>query len=124
MRESHNKKKVKNAQIIYSLGVFFILLSSLCVLVRADVNPQARAALLSAPLSFESNRGQIDARVMFSARGPGYNLYLTRESAVLSLNSSEPTSTLSMKLIGGNPGADRGVRHDDKPLAGGVVADA
>jgi len=35
------------------------------------------------PLSFEANRGQIDARVKFLSRSNGYSLFLTRDEAVL-----------------------------------------
>lgn len=37
------------------------------------------------PLSFEANKGQLDSRVKFTARGSGYNLFLTSDEAVISL---------------------------------------
>jgi hypothetical protein len=37
------------------------------------------------PISFEVNRGQVDPRVKFYARGDNYNLFLTAAEAVLSL---------------------------------------
>jgi hypothetical protein len=41
------------------------------------------------PLSFEANRGQTDARVKFTARGVGYNLFLTRDETVLNLQKHD-----------------------------------
>ena len=38
------------------------------------------------PLHFEANRGQTDKDVRFLSRGPGYNLYLTANEAVLVLS--------------------------------------
>ncbi len=38
------------------------------------------------PLSFEANRGQMDAQVQFVSRGQGYTLFLTSREAVLSLS--------------------------------------
>jgi len=54
------------------------------------------------PLSFESNRGQTDAQVLFLARGSGSSLFITPTEAVLSLGGS---STVRMQLIGANPAA-------------------
>ena len=41
------------------------------------------------PLSFESNKGQVDERVKFISRGRGYTLFLTPREAVLSLRKSD-----------------------------------
>jgi hypothetical protein len=41
------------------------------------------------PLSFEANAGQMDSRVKFLSRGPGYNLFLTGDEAVLELRKAE-----------------------------------
>ena len=40
------------------------------------------------PLSFEQNVGQLDSRAKFSARGAGYNLFLTSTGALLELRKS------------------------------------
>jgi len=40
------------------------------------------------PLSFEQNVGQLDSRAKFSARGAGYNLFLTSTGALLELRHS------------------------------------
>ncbi|MDQ1637858.1 MAG: hypothetical protein QOF62_1197 [Pyrinomonadaceae bacterium] len=72
------------------------------------------------PISFEQNMGQLDSRAKFSARGAGYNLFLTSTGALLELsqNRSKPfpktlkdqhrrqtrtsSSLLSMNLLGAN----------------------
>src|SRR5215213_3749227 len=73
------------------------------------------------PLSFEINRGQTDPAVKFLSHGPGYDLFLTANEAVLSLRKAQaqildkfnlPASTetvpavegsvLRLKLLGGN----------------------
>src|SRR5574341_1262434 len=38
------------------------------------------------PMSFESNRGQVDPQVRYLARGHGYQVFLTDTEAVLNLN--------------------------------------
>ncbi len=57
-----------------------------------QVDPLVRAHLLDAyrdrPLSFEENRGQIDASARFFARRDGYNLLLTPTEAILILAGS------------------------------------
>src|SRR3954468_20797666 len=56
------------------------------------------------PLSFEKNFGQVDSRVKFFSRGPGYGLFLTDREAVLRLN--QPASaTVRMTLAGQSPAA-------------------
>jgi hypothetical protein len=42
------------------------------------------------PLTFEENRSQVDERVKYLARGPGYHLFLTPTEAVFSFFSSVP----------------------------------
>lgn len=72
------------------------------------------------PLSFEPNLGQTDASVAFLARGPGYDLYLLPNEAVLTLvqssaggtSASDPqaldtaslasTAVIRMQLVGAN----------------------
>jgi hypothetical protein len=63
------------------------------------------------PLSFEPNVGQIggqlDRSVRFFSRGAGYNLFLTKEGATLSLrkkaSAHKPDAVLSMQLPGARP---------------------
>ena len=63
-----------------------------------------RAAYAQLPLIFEPNQGQSDAQVKFLARGEGYGLFLTKDSAVLSLQHAENRklagAVLRMDLVG------------------------
>ncbi len=64
------------------------------VVPRAEtLDDAARArveeAYVKLPLSFEENRGQVDAEVKYLARGAGYTLFLTQTEAVLSLRGAE-----------------------------------
>src|SRR5262249_4245300 len=62
------------------------------------------------PLAFESNEGQADPGVRYLARGPGYQVMLTSEGAVISLKSSDaprraddalrPDAAIAMHLAG------------------------
>ena len=53
----------------------------------APANPEARTRIAEhfakLPLSFEINKGQIDQSVKFLSHGPGYELFLTANEAVL-----------------------------------------
>ena len=60
-------------------------------------------------ISFEPNQGQADTEVWFTARGPGYSLYLTYEGALFSFESGEHQAPQSrrfaLKLVGANRAA-------------------
>jgi hypothetical protein len=74
-------------------------------MARTDspMRPQFMESYGKLPLSFEANQGQTDPRVKFLSRGPGYSLFLTEDSAVLSLRGQMPTAAvLKMKLAGAN----------------------
>src|SRR5919107_1061836 len=49
-------------------------------------SPTAAEAYGKAPLQFEANSGQTDARVRFISRGDGYVMFLTADEAVLTLS--------------------------------------
>ena len=90
------------------------------------VDPAVRAKIAgrfgSLPLSFEPNQGQIDQPVKFLSRGPGYDLFLTGDEAVLSLRKPRAIekdqrrkapdaevregSVLRLKMIGANARAE------------------
>ncbi|HEX3085647.1 MAG TPA: hypothetical protein VHP99_14040, partial [Pyrinomonadaceae bacterium] len=67
------------------------------------------------PLSFERNDGQFDAEAKFISRGAGYELFLTRTGAVLSLRQAEsrgtdgaatsrpPASVLNLQMLNASP---------------------
>jgi hypothetical protein len=67
----------------------------------------------SQPLSFEANQGQTDPAVKFLSRGDGYALFLTSDSAVFRLSTSNKDSApgglssavIRMTLLGANPKA-------------------
>jgi len=63
---------------------------------RACARSRRLRALDAAPMAFERNDGQADARVKFIARGEGYTLFLTAD-AVLASRGSRP---LRFALVG------------------------
>ena len=48
--------------------------------------PTAKSNFANSPLYFETNQGQADPQVRFSAQGPGYSLHLMSDEAVLQLH--------------------------------------
>ena len=73
-------------------------------LAVSNARSHIRAAYAQLPLIFEPNQGQSDAQVKFLARGDGYGLFLTANSAVLSLrqasNGKSRGAVLGMDLVG------------------------
>ncbi len=73
--------------------------------IKAQTKPDTTAKVQQVkiygklPLSFEANRGQMDKKVQFIARGQGYGLFLTPTEAVLSLNKSAPAETKNSKSL-------------------------
>lgn len=57
---------------------------------EAFVRKAAAARLASLPMDFEPNRGQVNARAKYIARGAGYSVFLTRDEAVISLEKFRP----------------------------------
>ncbi len=55
------------------------------------------------PLSFQSNQGQTSSQVDFVARGDGYNVFLTKGDAVLTLQTASGGDALRIDLVGANP---------------------
>src|SRR5688572_23967647 len=60
------------------------------------------------PLSFETNKGQIDERVKFLSHGPGYDLFLTATEAVLKVQKLPAQQSGKSK---GTASADANVRE-------------
>src|SRR5436190_7559219 len=54
------------------------------------------------PMMFQANAGQTDARVKFTAHGPGYSLFLTPTEAVFVLSQKSERAVLRMNLAGAN----------------------
>ena len=63
---------------------------------RPNMRARVAESFGNLPLSFEVNKGQIEQQVKFLSRGPGYDLFLTANEAVLTLQ--KPKSP---------PGADK-----------------
>jgi len=76
------------------------------VKTRKTAQALSKAGRLTAPMSFEANRGQTDASVKFFTRAAGYNLYLTASEAVMVVSKTAAEGTepevLRMKLKGAN----------------------
>jgi hypothetical protein len=64
--------------------------------------PTPRAVLARVPLGFQQNRGQVDGRARFVARADGYDLFLTRDAAVL---GHEGRALLRLRLAGASGSA-------------------
>ena len=63
----------------------------------------SQKTLNARPMSFVANDGQDDSHVKFTSRGRGYNLFLTADEAVMTLQkSAKQSSVLRMKLLGAN----------------------
>ncbi|MET0646923.1 MAG: Calx-beta domain-containing protein, partial [Pyrinomonadaceae bacterium] len=58
--------------------------------IQNSTRSDAAEAYGKMPLLFEANAGQTDERVRFISRGVGYNLFLTRDEAVLALRERAP----------------------------------
>ncbi|MDX6304191.1 MAG: hypothetical protein QOI77_1160 [Blastocatellia bacterium] len=110
------KQKIFVGGLIFSAGVLGVLWSDSAAKVTAsrgrnltnpsvaaegfassepqakERQPNLRELTANLPLSFEQNLGQWDSRAKFSARGAGYNLFLTANGAVLELRKSKPRS--------------------------------
>lgn len=73
------------------------------------------------PLSFEPNKGQTEQSIKFLSRGPGYDLFLSANEAVLTLRKPQHPDTkavegsvLRLKMIGANS-APQVEGHDELP---------
>lgn len=81
--------------------------------------PSPQSTFFHTPLSFEANQGQTASQVQYLSRGNGYNLFLTSNEAVLTLNKADKTNsgttefankfeprrtaTVRMQLVASNP---------------------
>ncbi len=72
------------------LFLFSITMQSFAA-VPGEGGPKVIESYGKLPLSFEANKGQIDAKVDFLSRGNGYSLFLTPNEAVLALKKVEAT---------------------------------
>ena len=94
------------------LSKSYMLVFAMLLSVPASTEPVAKSPTVARPhvietygklpLSFEANQGQTDSRVKFLSRGSGYTLFLTQDSAVLSLHGKKTNAALKMKIVGAN----------------------
>src|SRR5262245_45600082 len=78
------------------VSYLFVLVFFLHMFTALAAEPAAYGKI---PLSFEKNLGQVDSRVKFLSRGPGYGLFLTDHEAILRLNQPAPAA-VRMSLDG------------------------
>ena len=71
-------------------------------LLDADAQPQVAASVVSVPLAFEQNVGQLDASVQFLAHGSGYAVALTNGDAILALQNADSTALVKLQVVGKN----------------------
>jgi hypothetical protein len=97
-----------SASIQYrSMLVLFTFLVWFALPATAATDVRASESYGKLPLHFEANRGQTRKDVRFLSRGPGYNLYLTADEAVLVL--SKPNADAKRDA--------RGAKAQEKSLA-------
>jgi hypothetical protein len=82
--------------------LFIACLSNAAVRTDTASKAQVLDTYGKLPLTFEQNQGQTDSQVKFLARGSGYTLFLTPDSAILALQRERAASVLRMKLVGAN----------------------
>ena len=75
------------AKIVTTVGLSITTFAIAYAGAPAKDQPTAKFAKI--PLSFEANQGQTDSQVKFLSRGDGYSLFLTSNSAVLKLRTTE-----------------------------------
>lgn len=66
---------------------------------------QLRQSFAQIPLSFEANRGQAGDSADYLARGAGYTLQLEATTALFQLRNGKNSTTVQMRVLGGDPNA-------------------
>lgn len=66
--------------------------------VAMPASPPRTNPLVTSPLMFEANQGQADPRVKFVSRGPGHQLLLTSDDAILQVGKSERSAAVTMHV--------------------------
>jgi len=86
-------KRIYFACLFLLLNTTFLFSQSNPVSLANQTDPKTQAKILDsygkAPLAFEANHGQTDARVKFLSRTSGYSLFLTGDEAVLALSGKK-----------------------------------
>src|SRR5687767_757675 len=89
-----------------------VLALLMCLTGWVTAEASAPPAYGKLPLSFEANQGQTDSSVHFVARSTGYQLFLTRDEAVLMLRRpGAAADTLRMALVGSTPVQPDGIEQ-------------
>jgi hypothetical protein len=86
----------------FSVSYFFVFVFFLHAFSAQAAEPDRYGSI---PLSFEKNLGQVDSRVKFLSRGPGYGLFLTEREAILRIN--QPSSTTVRMSVSGQSSPGR-----------------
>ncbi|MEZ5404282.1 MAG: SBBP repeat-containing protein [Bryobacteraceae bacterium] len=95
------------------MKVFSVILLVLAAFAQGAPRTDA-VNLGEQPVWFEENRGQVDTRARYFARGRGYHVYLNSSEAILALHGEKP-AVLTMKLDG--------ARREASIEGGGMNAD-
>ena len=94
------------------------MLCALAPCAPAAIAPRLQS-VHAAPLAFEINLGQTDARARYLARGNGIDLYLTEAGALLTMTQPLPAATAPVRAPWQ---VDYGVRADPDPRAAATPA--
>lgn len=97
---------IMSHRVFRSGGAILILVAAIGSGQELRGMPATAASAVAAPLAFEENQGQFDARARFVSRGRDYTLFLTDREAVLALrtrgqheaSASDPTSVVRLSL--------------------------
>ncbi|MEB2283139.1 MAG: SBBP repeat-containing protein [Myxococcales bacterium] len=104
--------------VVPSLRLLGSLLLALLATVAHATSPHRTTTALRLPLAFEANRGQVDARVPFVARGPEYALFVRPDEVVVRLHRARAATAdarVGMRFVGGAPDP---MLTGEMPLAG------
>ena len=69
----------------------------------AHTQSGAERELAQLPVAFVPNRGQVDTRARYYAKGSGYSFYFSKSKAVLALTKGRHTQVLDLDFLGANP---------------------
>lgn len=82
----------------------WVLVGSVDAAVTDGSGPDGHTldAPMDVPVRFEANAGQADTAVLYLARGPGYNLFLTADGVRFQVGTAAqtPATTLNMQFVG------------------------
>ena len=101
-----------------ALTAFALFCLGFCVINPSahadDARGNSRQRGIKLPLAFETNLGQVDARVKYLARGPQSNFFLTRDGITITAGHSQEQSSVEMWF----PGSFRSVPIPESATGG------